>query len=397
MKRKDSIDKQKTQQSHILANQLKSRLYDKGTTSLIKVSATVLYHQSRDKSKTTTIIMLSLSSIQLLSSRWAKHSWITELSRSNLLFSEKIIIRKATKDIRKFNSIPEKRNLPLKRKIALWSVEFHLLIKIDLIRGNILELSLNILKVRTGLYLTLDNNFLDSPLCSLWLLSKVLREFKRPNRMWMRGRWGEQGCWWTRFLEKIWWRAELGYRPTKNLRIERKRYSQKKLSRPFIQWRIIKISWGRSNSLTDTLNLSWRMWPISMSLYTWRNLRIMRWILMTLRWLTIPLWRKRRRMVWGSTTPSARRAFAFIFRIILRSLFFCIIGWRKGIVLTELRLWTSSGNLENGKPWRCGTKSSWRKRYKHIPNFSNKGCFSWTQTWEQLCWTSDKKYSNLKI
>ena len=397
MKRKDSIDKQKTQQSHNLANQLKSRLYDKGTTSLIKVSAMVPYHQSRDKSKITTITMFNPSNIQPSSLLWAKHSWITELSRNNPLFSEKITIRKATKDIRKLISIPEKRSLPLRRKIALWWVGFHLLIKIDLIRGNIRELNLNIQKVRTGLYLTLDNSFLDSLLCNLWLLSKVFREFRRPNLMWMRGRWGGRGYWWTRFLEKIWSKAEPGYRPMKNLRIERKRYSQKKLSRPFIQWRIIKISWDRSNSWTDTSNLFWRMWPILMSLFTWRNLRTMRWILMTLRWLTIQLWRKRRRMVWGSTTLSARREFAFIFRIIPRSLFFCIIGWRKGIVLTGSKLWTSSGNLENGRPWRCGTKSSWRRRYKHTPNFSNKGCFSWTQTWGQLCWTSDKIYSSLKI
>ena len=241
MKRKDSIDKQKTQQSHNLANQLKSRLYDKGTTSFIKVLATVRYHPSRDKSKTTTIIMFSPLNIRPSSSLWAKHSWITELSRSNPLFSEKITIRIATKDIRKLISTPERRSLPFRRKTVLSWVGFHLLIKIGLIRGSILELSLNIQKVRTGLYLTLGNSFLDSPLCSLWLLLKVCREFRRPNRMWMRGKWEERGCWWTRFLVKIWLRAEPGYRPMKNLKTERKRYSQKKLSRQFIQLKMIKI------------------------------------------------------------------------------------------------------------------------------------------------------------
>ena len=41
MKRKESVDKQKTVQSQNLANQLKARLYDKGTNSTIKVSVTV--------------------------------------------------------------------------------------------------------------------------------------------------------------------------------------------------------------------------------------------------------------------------------------------------------------------------------------------------------------------
>lgn len=54
MKRQQSIDKSKPNLN--LAQQLKARLYDKGTISTIQVSATGRYHQSKDKSKITTIM-----------------------------------------------------------------------------------------------------------------------------------------------------------------------------------------------------------------------------------------------------------------------------------------------------------------------------------------------------
>jgi hypothetical protein len=70
MKRKESTDKTKHNQD--LANQLKARLFDKGKSFFIKVSAMVLYRQSSDRLKIIT--KYKLTKIQLSLLQWEKQN-----------------------------------------------------------------------------------------------------------------------------------------------------------------------------------------------------------------------------------------------------------------------------------------------------------------------------------
>ena len=84
-------------------------------------------------------------------------------------------------------------------------------------------------------------------------------------------------------------------------------------------------------------------------------------------------------------------------KIIQDSSYCFIIGWRKGIALIGLNLWTFSGSSGSGRRLKCGIKSSWRKKYKHTQNFWNKDCSSWILTLDPLFSRFVRKYFNLKI
>ena len=70
MKRKESVDKMKPNKD--LANQLKARLFDKGTLYIIQGLVTALFHLSRDKSR----IIMKPSAIKTMpwSSPWVDPS-----------------------------------------------------------------------------------------------------------------------------------------------------------------------------------------------------------------------------------------------------------------------------------------------------------------------------------
>lgn len=83
MKRKESLDKSKPNKD--LANQLKARLFDKGTLLLSQASATAPCPPSSDRSKTITI--RSQPKVTPLWSPWARINPIIESLKNNRLSS----------------------------------------------------------------------------------------------------------------------------------------------------------------------------------------------------------------------------------------------------------------------------------------------------------------------
>lgn len=169
MKRKESIDKSKPNKD--LANQLKARLFDKGTFLLRQASATARYLPSSDRSKTITIrYQLKITPLWSL---WARINPIIESLRNNLPSSRSQQPNNTRKKKSKKFKCPPFAISRKRKEIdsAIWRwVVFPLQKEWGPILEIILESNCEPLKAHTASYQRLVSNFIGKQPNKTWSL-----------------------------------------------------------------------------------------------------------------------------------------------------------------------------------------------------------------------------------